>query len=146
MKRILFVLATVFSLGVFNANADNDKIITKEMLPVDAQSFINTYFGELKISYAKLERDLFENSYEVVFTDGAKLEFNRKGEWEDVDCRYGEVPAAIIPVKIAEYVKARYPDAKIIRIERDRYGYEVKLSNRLELTFNKNFRIVDIDN
>ena len=146
MKRILFVLATVFSLGVFNANADNDKIITKEMLPVDAQSFINTYFGELKISYAKLERDLFENSYEVVFTDGVKLEFNRKGEWEDVDCRYGEVPAAIIPVNIAEYVKAYYPDAKILRIERHRYGYEVKLSNRLELTFNKNFRIVDIDN
>ena len=106
MKRILFVLATVFSLGVFNANADNDKIITKEMLPVDAQSFINTYFGELKISYAKLERDLFENSYEVVFTDGAKLEFNRKGEWRDVDCRYGEVPSAIVPGKIAEYIRA----------------------------------------
>ena len=40
MKRILLVLATVFSLGVFNASADNDKIIAKEALPADAQAFI----------------------------------------------------------------------------------------------------------
>lgn len=145
MKRILLVLATVFSLGVFNASADNDKIIAKEALPADAQAFINTHFAGSKVSYAKLERDLFEQSYEVVFTDGVKLEFSRKGAWKDVDCRYGEVPSAIVPQAIRDYVKANYPDAKILKIERNSRDYDVKLSNRLELTFDKRYNIIDID-
>ena len=145
MKRILFLLATVFSFGVFNASADNDKIIAKEALPAAAQAFINTHFAGLKISYAKLERDFLEQSYEVVFTDGIKLEFDRKGAWTDVDCRYGEVPAVVVPQAIRDYVKSNFPDAKILKIERGVRDYEVKLSNRLELTFDKRLNIIDID-
>lgn len=146
MKKILFVLAAIFSLSVLTARADNDRIISKEMLPAESQSFINTHFAGLKISYAKEERDLLERSYEVVFADGSKLEFTRKGDWKDVDCRYNEVPAAIVPVVISNYVKSNYPDAKILKIERDSNDYEVKLSNRFELTFDKKFNIIDIDN
>ena len=47
---------------------------------------------------------------------------------------------------VSEKVKAHYPDAKILKIERDANDYEVKLSNRLELTFNKRFKIMDVDN
>ncbi len=146
MKKILFVFAAILSLSVLTARADNDRIISKELLPAEAQTFINTHFASLKISYAKQERDFLEHSYEVVFANGAKLEFNRKGAWKDVDCRYGEVPAAIVPQAIRDYVKANYPDAKILRIERDSNDYEVKLSNRFELTFDKKLHIIDIDN
>ena len=97
-------------------------------------------------AYAKEERDFLERSYEVVFADGSKVEFTRKGDWKDVDCRYNEVPAAIVPEAIRDYVSANYPDAKILRIERDANDYEVKLSNRLELTFDKKLNIIDIDN
>lgn len=146
MKKILFALFAVLSLSVFNANADNDRIISKELLPANAQGFIDAHFPGSKISYAKEERDFFERSYEVVFADGSKVEFSRKGEWQDVDCRYSEVPAAILPAQIAKYVSDHYPDAKVLRIERDANDYEVKLSNRLELKFNKKFQIIDIDN
>lgn len=146
MKKILFALFAVLSLSVFNANADNDRIISKELLPANAQGFIDAHFPGSKISYAKEERDFFERSYEVVFADGSKVEFSRKGEWQDVDCRYSEVPAAIVPVQIAKYVSDHYPDAKVLRIERDANDYEVRLSNRLELKFNKKFQIIDIDN
>lgn len=146
MKKILFALFAVLSLSVFNANADNDRIISKELLPANAQGFIDAHFPGSKISYAKEERDFFERSYEVVFADGSKVEFSRKGEWQDVDCRYSEVPAAILPAQIAKYVSDHYPDAKVLRIERDANDYEVKLSNRLELKFNKKYQIIDIDN
>lgn len=33
MKKILFVFAAILSLSVLTARADNDKIITKGMLP-----------------------------------------------------------------------------------------------------------------
>ena len=35
--------------------------------------------------------------------------------------------------------------ATIIKLDRDRRGYDVKLNNGMELEFNKNFEIVDID-
>ena len=93
-----------------------------------------------------MERDFLERTYEVVLADGTKLEFTCDGNWKEVDCRYDEVPAVIIPAAIKEYVTNNYPNEKILKIERDRGYYELKLSNRYELTFNKNFMIVDIDN
>lgn len=146
MKKILFVLATILTFGVSNVLADNDKIIKKSELPAQAQMFINEYFPGVEITYAKLERDFLERTYEVVLADGTKLEFNGKGEWREVDCRYAEVPAAIVPQPVKAYIKKGYPTEKILKIERDRGNYELKLSNRYELTFNKDFNIVDIDN
>lgn len=145
MKKILFALVAFVLFGVSSASADNDKVINKSELPAQAQKFINEHFANIKLSYAKLERDFLERSYEVVLTDGTKLEFSSKGTWLDVDCKYGEVPAAIVPELIKKYISDNYPGERVLKIERDRSNYEVKLSNRLELTFNKDFRIVDID-
>lgn len=146
MKKILFALVAIFTLGISNAAADNDKLINKSELPVQAQQFIDAHFANIKLTYAKLERDFFERSYEVVLADGTKIEFASNGSWRDVDCRYEEVPAAIIPQAIKEYVNNNYPGEKILKIEHDRGYYELKLSNRYELTFNKDYKIVDIDN
>ena len=146
MKKILFALAAIFTLGISSVSADNDKLVSKSELPVQAQKFIDDNFAGVKLTYAKLERDFLERSYEVVLADGTKLEFTVKGVWKDVDCRYSEVPAAIIPVAIKEYVNSNYPGEKILKIEQDHGFYELKLSNRYELTFNKDYRIVDIDN
>ena len=45
-----------------------------------------------------------------------------------------------------DYVSKHYPEAKILKIERDSKTYEVKLNNQLELEFNKAFQLIDIDN
>ena len=145
MKKILFVFAAFLLIGVSAAKADNDQVINKNELPAQAQQFINEHFANIKLSYAKLERDFLERSYEVLLTDGTKLEFSSKGTWLEVDCKYGEVPAAVIPAPIKNYIKENYPGERVLKIERDRSNYELKLSNRLELTFDKDFRIIDID-
>ena len=145
MKKILAIFLATFTLGISTLYADNDRLISKEQLPLVSQQFVNKHFAGHKTSYVKLERDFFERSYKVVFTDGTKLEFARNGEWKEIDCRRSSVPSPIIPDKILKYVKNNYPDAKILQIERDRNDYEVRLSNRLELTFDKAFNIIDID-
>ena len=145
MKRIILFAVSVLVLGLSAAKADNDRVITKEKLPAAAQKFVNEHFGSLKISYVKEERDLFERNYEVVFTDGTKVEFLRNGNWKEVDCRYGEVPAVLVPEPVRKYISENYPNEKVLRIDRDRHDYEVKWSNRLELTFDRNFNIIDID-
>ena len=73
------------------------------------------------------------------------MEFDKSGEWTEVKCSQSEVPSKIVPAAIREYVKTNYPDVKIVSIERDRKEYEVKLSNRLEITFDSQMRVVDID-
>lgn len=145
MKKILVIILAVFSLGVVTAKADNDRVITKDALPAKAQQFVNAHFASVKISYIKEDRDFFDRNYELVFTDGSKIEFGRNGEWVDVDCRYNSVPQAIVPAAIQTYVKSNFPDVKIIEIERKRGNHEVKLSNKLELVFDKNLKIKGID-
>ena len=145
MKKILFVLAAIFTFGVSNVSAENDRLVKKSELPAESQQFINEYFAGIELTYAKLERDFLERSYEVVLADGTKIEFVNKGAWKEVDCRYSEVPAAIVPQAVREYVAQKYPGEKILKIERDRGNYELKLSNRYELTFNSDYRIIDID-
>lgn len=145
MKKILVIILAVFSLGVVTVKADNDRVITKDALPVKAQQFVNAHFASVKISYIKEDRDFFDRNYELVFADGSKIEFGRNGEWVDVDCRYNSVPQAIVPDAIKAYVKSNFPDVKIIEIERKRANHEVKLSNKLELVFDKNLKIKRID-
>ena len=53
---------------------------------------------------------------------------------------------SLIPEQIKAHVNATIPDAVITKIDRDRRGYEVKLSNGLEMEYNKKFKVVDIGN
>lgn len=148
MKRIIqTALVALVCLVTFqvSAFADNDKPISMSQLPATAQQIIKKHFSGKKVALAKMETGLFEKSYDVVFNNGEKIEFDRKGNWTEIDCKMSSVPAALIPAKIKQYVKSTYPGAKIIQIEVDASEYEVKLSNRLEVTFNKSFQVIDID-
>lgn len=145
MKKLLFIaLALSFTFSVAKADG-RDKVITKEQLPSAAQQLLASHFSGLKILLVSEDREFVSRNYEVLFEDGTKLEFTRDGEWKELDCRKGGVPAALIPGEIKAFVGERYPDAEIIQIDRDRNDYEVRLSNRLELTFDKKFNLIDID-
>lgn len=144
MKRIILSLtALIMAAGV--AFADNDKPITVDQLPATAKQFITDYFPDVKVSYAKIDKEIFSKSYEIIFTNGNKVEFDAKGEWKEVDCKFTQVPEGIIPQQIKDYVSSNYQDAKIVKIDRDRRDYEVKLSNRLELKFDLKFNLIEID-
>ena len=144
MKKMMFILACVLTF-VTTAKADNYQPITRDQLPTKAQTFLTTYFPTAKTSLIRRDLDLTELSYDVIFTDGSKVEFDRKGHWTEVDCVSRPVPTGIVPETISKTIKAQYPDATVIKIERDLRDYEVKLSNRVELTFNKSMHLIDID-
>ena len=139
------ILAAVFSVGILAAVADNDKLINKSQLPKPAQEFIDAHFAGIDLLYAKEDCNILFSSYEVRLANGVKLEFSSKGNWEEVDCQQGAVPAAIVPQPIKEYIEKSYAGESILAIEKNRNDYEVKLSNRLELKFDKDFNLYDID-
>ena len=144
MKKIILAIACVFTL-VTNACADNYQPISQTQLPEKAQTFLATYFPKAKISLARKEIDVMELSYDVIFTDGCKVEFDRKGNWTEVDCLTHPLPSGIVPEAISKVIRAQYPDAQVTKIERDHRETDVKLTNRVELTFNKHMQLVDID-
>ena len=145
MKKLMILSAILMVFGITTACADNDKPIAVTQLPQKAQQFIKTHFSKEKVAFAKLERDFLETTYEVVFTNSTKLEFQKDGNWKEVDCKYSTVPTGIVPAQIAQYVMQNYPDTKIVKIDRDKRDYEVKLTNGLELTFDLKFNLIDID-
>ncbi len=144
MKKILFVFAAMMMFAGI-ASADNDRIVPYEKLPAKAQEFVKKYFPSEKVSYVKEEADFMELSYEVVFAQGTKVEFTGQGEWKEVDCRYSTLNEDLVPEQIRSYVRQNFPDTKFVKIEKGYRDYEVKLTNRLELTFDLNFNLVDID-
>ena len=145
MKKIIIYAVIALIFGTATAHADNDRPISVNQLPPKSQQFIKQHFSGEKIAYAKKERDFLKTKYEVVFSNGSKIEFRKDGEWKEIDCKYAKVPDAIIPQKIMEFVTANYESAAIIEIDRDKRDYEIKLSNGLELTFDLKFNLIEID-
>jgi len=144
MKRIILISLCFIGINA-TITAGKDRAISIEQLPQNAKELINTYFSDLKISYAKMDKEIFDTSYEVVFTNGSKIEFNRKGNWTDIECRNG-IPKEIIPIRIWEYIHEHHPGQNAIEMELDRGGYEIKLDNGLEMKFDKKFRMRGYDN
>lgn len=144
LKASIAALLCLFVVSV-NAVASNDKPIEVSQLPQTAQQVLKKDFSKMKVALAKMESGLFDTSYDIIFTNGDKVEFDRNGNWTELKCKYSQVPVRLIPAAINSYVK-NYSSAKVLEIERDRNEYDVKLSNGIELTFNKKFQVIDIDN
>ena len=141
MKQIKFFLVAVMSIVVANVAMSDDRPILPDQLPQNAKAFIQSNFQGKKVMYA--EKDW--NSYECHLDDGTKIEFSRKGNWDKVDCHFSPVPANIVPAVIRQYVKANYAGIEITKIDKERYGYEIELSNDLELKFNHQGTLIGMD-
>jgi len=145
MKKMLFLFACLFAMSL-NVSAGNDKPIQVTEMPKAAQQFIKNHFASQSVAMAKMETEFMSKSYDVIFTNGDKVEFDKRGHWTNVDCEHSQVPQAIIPMAIQKYVAKNYPDTKVLKIEvTDRKGYDVDLNNGFDIEFDKKFRVIEID-
>ena len=112
MKRLLIAFALLFGISA-SMKAEYDTPVTFQQLPAKAQSFIRQYFPERKIALSKKERELSGTTYDVIFSNGDKIEFFGNGDWKEIQCK--------------------------------KRGYEISLTNCLEIEFNKQFVVIDID-
>lgn len=148
MKRILRILMIAICCMVscnMVANAGNDKPISVNALPAKAQTLLSLHFNGQKVMLATIESGVVSRSYDVVLQNGTKLEFDKKGNLTEIDCKQATVPAKLIPQAIRNYLKENYPAQEVKKIEMNKNEYEVELTNGLDLTFNKHFQLIDID-
>lgn len=146
MKNLTISFAAFLALMFISASclADGRKIPVNQ-IPAPAQEFIKKHFADKTPAYAEKDRDGFGVKYEVKFTDGTEIDFRKNGEWDKVDCKYSEVPAVLVPTAIANYVNTNFQGAKIVKIDKERYGYEIELSTDLELKFDHSGNLMYID-
>ncbi len=136
MKKLLLTLLLILTTAGM-ANAFDKYTINRDELPQKAQDFISEYFPKAKIGMIKVDKHLLKKTdYDVRLVNGPTIEFINSGIWTEVDCKSREVPQGIIMKPIRNYVAKTFSDVKIVKIEKKSSGYEVKLSDGVELKFN----------
>lgn len=146
MMKKIFVSAALLFAGITASFAgDRERPITLDKLPAAAQEFLAANFKDLTLAYAVEDPKFIGSEYEVIYTDRTEVDFESNGEWSSVERKYAAVPAAIVLVQIADYVKKSFAGESIRKIDRDKYTWEVELSNGLEIKFDRNFQVIDID-
>ena len=122
-----------------------EQVITFDQVPEPAKAIVAAHFDATQVAYVLLDKGLFDDEYEVRFNDGRTIEFNKAGELLKVDCKQTEVPSALIPELVRQYVKANFPNAFITEWSKDDRRWKAELNSGLDLEFNSNYEFVRID-
>lgn len=146
MKNKFFL--TLIALFIVITSCDKETIITNNKLPDNTTSFLNTHFSGINVGTAIKDKDGLTITYKVYLMNGFEIEFDKSGEWDDVDCKYSAIPNSIlnlIPQQIISYCESNFPSNFIVEIDKERYGYEIALSNDIDVEFNTDgsFRRID---
>ena len=138
-KSIILTAAIVTAMSLTACHKEEKKAIDFSELPAEAQTFVQTHFADKQISIVYRDHEVADKDYEVIFSDGANVDFTKKGEWDEVEDRDADgVPTAIIPAAINDYVAGKHAGQYVVQIGKDRNEYEVELNNTIEMVFDKN--------
>ena len=139
MKKLGIIMAflAILCFGMSSAMAQNTN-------PAITQ-FVAQYFPQATVQMVMPDND----DIDVVLSDYTKIEFKLNYEWKKVDCEhsttYVSVPAELVPEQITTYVNSNFPNTTIKKLEKKYAGWEIELTNGLEVKFNKNFKVTEID-
>ena len=140
-----FIAVGIFAL-VLLMTACSDKPVAVEQLPQPVKAFIQQHFPGQAITYAEKDVELTGSKYDVVLADGTRVDFDTDNVWDKIECTMASpVPTAVIPAPIVAHIQTNFPDAMILKIDKDHDGYEVELANGLELKFNKQGVLTEMD-
>ncbi|MFJ1390203.1 PepSY-like domain-containing protein [Capnocytophaga canimorsus] len=112
-------------------------------LPQSVKEFTNQYFKNIQI----VKSEIKTNTIEVDLANGVEIDFDKQGNWIDVDARDGQAlpNTNFIAQSIIDYVKTKHPNHPINGIEKKANGYEVELVGiKEELVFNTNGGFVNL--
>ena len=151
MKQVLLLVGLFMSISLFSCDDDDDdKIVDSSELPVSARQFLTEHFAEVGIVSVQKDKD----SYDVRLKNGFKVDFDLYGEWDEIDGFQQTVPSSIVellPKAVSPYIMQNHTGFKVIKINRENYGYEITISNTnsdlrdLELKFDKEGIFIGID-
>lgn len=140
MKKIVLFFFAILLVGTSSFALNRKRTIDPESLPKPAIELIQKHWPSCVIDLASIDG----REYEVLLSDGTMIEFDSKGIWKEMKCTDG-LPVTLVPGYITRYIVGRYPKQLIIKCEKMRGGYEVKLTNGLEIQFDLQGRVTHVD-
>lgn len=142
-KFFALTLVVAFSLLI---SACSDRPVAPQQVPQPIHMFVRQYFPGQTITYAEKDLEITGYKYDVFLTDGTHIDFDTDNVWDKIECNMTRtVPTALIPAPLVVNIKASFPDAMILKIDKERYGYDVELANGIELKFNKQGVLQEMD-
>lgn len=153
MKKLTWLAAVLMtgSALTFMACDKDDPIETTTSyaeLPQAGKTMIETHFGVNTVASItrKNNADTDGSLYEVRLTSGIEIDLDKDGNWTDIDGNNQKLPDALIPSPILNYVTKQYPAPLFIEgIDKEPYGYQIDLSNDLDLKFNTEGAFIGLD-
>jgi len=140
LDGVKFFLMAIVCLLVSNMCLARERAIPLEHLPAKAKAFVQSNFKSNTIIFAEKDGSTFECRLD----DGTLIDFKSDGSWVSVDRSVKAVPSKLIPETIQEYVDAKFTNCMITKIDKTFYGYEIELSNDLDLKFNNQGKLISI--
>jgi len=117
---------------------------TAQALPKVITTFVKQHFPNASIVGVEPDYDNRGLEYDVYLSDGTQIDFDANHQWDQVESMRG-LPAFFIPKAIASYVRGSYHNLAITKINKEYHGYEIELSNGLDLNFDRSGRFLGID-
>ena len=136
MKKLLLIMLAALGLSA-SAVAGGKYSHDASVLPEAARTTISNNF-KAKVSVVKIEKTLGHiTEYETALTDGTEISFDNSGNWDNIEVANSKsVPNSIVPQAIRDYVAKHQPGTHIVGIDKEHNGYEIDLSNGVEMKFN----------
>jgi len=138
------MLLTALSLVGFvgAATAQN-----KNNVPPKIAAYVAKHFPNNPIVEFEKESDNGRVKYEVELQDGTEIEFDHRMNVIEIESGADDrpLPNSVVPKAILRYVKNKHSNNFIIKWEREKRGYDVKLNNDLELEFDSKGRFIRYD-
>ena len=123
MKRLLFILLSMMSVSAALRAGNEIRTTDPQKLPATAREFIATHFPDTRIALIKIDREGGRtDSYDVLLENGSDLEFDRRGQWTEIEA-----------------------ERPVVKLDRDRRGYGVARSDGTDLEFNVRGDFLRID-
>ncbi|MCP2027548.1 putative membrane protein YkoI [Flavobacterium sp. HSC-32F16] len=139
MKNRIFLAIALLTITI---SASAQKKIEVAELPKPAQEFLKKHFSGTTVESAKKDAEHGEKGFEVKLKDGTEVEFWKDGSYREVDGGDNPIPTAFIPDNIKAYVAKNHPNEKITHIDYGHKDLDVDLTNKIDLEFTKDGKIL----
>jgi len=146
MKKIIIIAALFIGFALCTTSCSKE---ANAQTQISINNFVATYFPNEEV--IATIKDGFD--YDVTLSDYTQISFDGslfgKLDWDEVDCRRANmnttVPAALVPAEINNLVSRLHGGQTITKIAKDNRGWDIELTNGIELEFDKRFNLVDMD-
>ena len=142
-KRMLFLLVSLMCVAT---SCWAGKPIAYSEMTKEAKDFIEQTFPNMKVAFVESYFGIFGYSYELTFNTGDEVKVTTTGDWKEISSEYMDFPQQLIPDFIKTYLDDNFPNVKIEKMEKYKKYIEVELVNNVEIKFNYQGIVIDLDN